>query len=75
MAGLTYGQSGLVYGGIITDDTIRPWISLESSLTISQRLEPEQGRASISQMSLTIIDKNGEVSKILSPLGKRFINS
>lgn len=69
MAGLTYGLAGLVYGGNVIDNDTKPYISMESTLTISQRLEPEQGRASISQMSLVLIDKDGEVSNVVSPGG------
>jgi len=67
--GLVYGLAGLTYGGLYIDDTSLPYISTESSLSIQQRLEPEQGRASISQMSIVLIDKDGYVSNIVSPGG------
>lgn len=67
--GIFYGQAGLVYGGLRLDDTTAAWIMSESSLSLQQRLEPEQGRASISQLTFQIIDKDGRVSKIVSPGG------
>jgi hypothetical protein len=67
--GITYGLPGLVYGGLYIDQSSYPYISSESSLSIQQRLEPEQGRASISQLSIVLIDKDGYVSKLVSPGG------
>lgn len=68
-AGVYYGQPGIVYGGLRPLENVKPWLSFESSLTISQRLEPEQARASIGQMSMVLIDKDGQVSKLVSPGG------
>lgn len=67
--GLTYGIAGLTYGGLYIDQNSLPYISSDSSLSIQQRLEPEQGRASISQMSIVLVDKDGYVSNIVSPGG------
>ena len=48
--------------------TFRPYLDLEgSSLTIGQRLEPEQGKASVSTLNLSFIDFNGYMTQLLSP--------
>lgn len=64
-----YGQTGLVYGGLRLISNSKPYLQFDQGLTLSQRLEPEQGRASISQFSISLIDYNGEVSRIVSPGG------
>jgi hypothetical protein len=62
-----------VYGGLrrytAADGGItRPYLILDSSsLAITQKVEQEQGRCSISQMSLTFIDKDSYMSKLISP--------
>jgi hypothetical protein len=65
-----YGDPGLIYGGLRLLDSVSSVLSSETSLTISQRLEPEQGRASIQQMSFKLIDKNGSVSTALLTNGE-----
>lgn len=67
--GIYYGQEGLVYGALRGRDDIKPYLMFESGLTLSQRLEPEQGRASISQLTFSLIDKDGFVSRVISPGG------
>jgi len=69
MPGVSYGDEGLVYGGLVAVPNSKPYISDKSTLTISQKLEPEQGRASISSMSIILIDKNGEITDLVSPGG------
>jgi hypothetical protein len=64
---LVYGLPGLVYGGLKRRKDVKDYLSLETSLTVSQKLEPEQGRASISSFSFTLIDKNGYATKLMSP--------
>lgn len=71
---LFYGDAGLVYGGVrrLTDatgaDTFRDYLSLDqSSLTLDQRIEPEQGRGSVSTLTLGFIDKDGFMSRLISP--------
>lgn len=73
---LEYGDP-YVYGGPITYGQVlvnvgirggerqqRNLLSLEGgSLTISQRLEPEQGRGSISTISMSFIDKDGYMTR------------
>jgi len=66
---LHYGDSGLIYGGLKLKSNSYAYISSNSSLSIAQRLEPEQGKASISNMSVVLIDKDGLVSRVVSPGG------
>jgi hypothetical protein len=65
-----YGESGLFYGNLLERDDVEPLLSVESSLTISQRLEPEQGRASIQQLTLVFVDKNQAFSSALFAAGE-----
>lgn len=71
--GIIYGLPGLVYGGLKKVGGpngvggIKPYIQLDSGLTIQQRIEPEQGKGNIGTLTITMIDKNGEVSKIITP--------
>lgn len=67
--GITYGSPGLVYGGLLEEDKVRPYLSLDSSLILQQRIEPEQGRASTATLTLVLIDKNQEVSQVISSGG------
>jgi hypothetical protein len=62
-----YGDTGLVYGGLRLKDNFRDYISLESSLSISQKIEPEQGKSSISTLSVVIIDRDEWASALISP--------
>lgn len=77
---ITYGEPGIVYGGLIARTDFKPLINLNSSMTIGQKVEPEQGKGSISLMSLAFTDKDGFMSKLISPgvivnepLGNKFI--
>lgn len=66
--GIKYGDPGLVYGGLKPLDNVKSYLSLEgSTLSISQKLEPEQGRASVSTMTLSFIDKDQYMTQLLSP--------
>jgi len=67
--GIVYNLPGIIYGGLRRLDDVKPYLVFEQALTFSQRLEPEQGRASISTLSIALIDKNGEVSELVSPGG------
>lgn len=59
-----YGDPGLVYGGLRLLDDVKPWLMSESSLMLSQKLEPEQGRGSVSTLGLTFIDKDGYFTQL-----------
>jgi hypothetical protein len=67
--GLEYGGPELYYGGLqnLSTDEMKILISLEGTTTqIRQSLEPDKARGSgVSQMTIAIIDKNKEATKIL----------
>jgi hypothetical protein len=65
--GVNYGTPGLVWGGLMLDPSVRVGLSIESDLTISQRLEPEQGRGSVSTMRLGFVDLGSYFSKLITP--------
>lgn len=72
--GIKYGDPGLVYGGLrtLTDSAGNPafksLLSKEgASIAINQKLEPEQGRAAISTISLSFVDKDKFMSQVISP--------
>lgn len=65
--GIVYGLPGLVYGGLRNLTSVKPYLILDSSLSISQRIEPEQGKASVGILNLSLIDYHGEVSLIVAP--------
>jgi len=68
--GLEYGQSGLVYGALvpIDPDKQKTLLSIDGTTTqIRQSLEPDKARGSgISQMTINLIDKNKEATKLLA---------
>lgn len=64
-----YGIAGLVYGGLRRRKDVVAYLTMEGSLTIQQRLEPEQGRASISTFNLVILDKNNFGLNLITPGG------
>lgn len=77
---ITYGEPGIVYGGLIPRTDFKPLINLNSSMTIGQKVEPEQGKGSITLMSLAFTDKDSLLSKLISPgviinepLGNKFV--
>jgi hypothetical protein len=77
-SGYTFGEAGVYYGLSIPIPTYttsasaqqlsNPILSLDkSSLTISQQIEPEQGRSSVSMLNLAFIDKNQFMTQLVSP--------
>lgn len=72
-----YGQPGLVYGGLrnflVTNpdgstSTFKDYLDLDaSSLTLDQKLEPEQGKASVSTLTMAFIDKDEYMTNLVSP--------
>lgn len=65
---IDYGDVGLLYGGLRVYEGARDIMSLDgSSLSINQRLEPEQGKGSVSLMTLAFIDKDQFMTQLLSP--------
>jgi hypothetical protein len=67
-AGIFYGTPGIVYGGLRRVLGVRDILSFDgSSLNISQTIEPEQGRGSISQMTLAFVDKDQYMTQLIAP--------
>jgi hypothetical protein len=69
-AGLTYGMVGLVYGSLrklAETEAQSSQMVLENGLTIQQRLEPEQGKGSISTLSLVFADVDGLLTQLCAP--------
>lgn len=55
-----------VYGGLRKTDGVLDYLQLDnSSLTLSQKIETEQGRSSISTLSLSFIDKDQYMTKLI----------
>jgi len=69
--GIKYGDPGLVYGGLIPIPGLKPILSPNSNLIISQKIEPEQGRGSAGTFSLEFVDVNGFMTEFVTP-GKSF---
>jgi len=66
--GAVYGGAGLVYGGVIPYAGFKDLISLDkSSITLQQRLEPEQGKASVSSLSISFVDIDQFMTQLVSP--------
>ena len=68
-ANVTYGEDGIVYGGLVPYGSFKSFIDLDgSALTLQQRLEPEQGKASVSTLSIAFIDgDDAYMTKVVSP--------
>lgn len=66
-ADIFYGTPGVVYGGLrlLTND--KPYLMVKNGLTISQKVEPEQGRGSVATLSFSFIDKDQYMSRLISP--------
>lgn len=71
---VTYGEAGIYYGGLLLQGSVagdrgqQMLLDLNnSSITISQKLEPEQGRASISTLQMSFIDKDSYMTQAISP--------
>lgn len=62
-----YGDAGLVYGGLKEIGNVKPILSVNSNLIISQKIEPEQGRASAATMTLEFVDLDGFMTSFVSP--------
>ncbi len=73
LAGVDYGDPGIIYGGTVPLETykggdVRSLLTFEgSSLTLSQKLEPEQGRGSVSTLTLSFIDYQSYMTELCSP--------
>lgn len=77
---LTYGLPGIVYGGLIAKENVKPILMINSGLQIQQQIEPEQGRGSVATMNLSFIDKDEYMTQFISngviveePLGNTLV--
>jgi hypothetical protein len=70
-AGLVYGATGVTYGDGSSVNALQVFDLENSSVTISQTVEPEQGRGSVSTISLGFVDLtvNGQptMSNLIAP--------
>lgn len=78
--GIKYGDPGLVYGGLRKRTDFKSLLNLDGSMTISQKIEPEQGRGAITLLTLSFTDKDGYFSRLITPgivvdepLGNKFV--
>ncbi len=65
-----YGDAGIVYGGLIPIDDQKSFITFDSktSTGIKQQLRPDQGNiSSVSNVTVSLIDKDELISQIISP--------
>jgi hypothetical protein len=64
-----YGDPDLVFGGLAELDTAKNRIILDKSTTkITQQLEIDKARgSSISSLKITLADKNGDISRLITP--------
>ena len=64
-----YGDVGLYYGGVIPEPRSRDYISLGgTSKSITQQMNQDKGgTSSVSSVSIELIDRNGEMTRIFSP--------
>jgi len=73
--GITYGGLPVVYGGIIPyggllnpEDSQKNYLNLDKSgMTWSQKVEPWDGKASVSTLNFVLTDINQEVLQLISP--------
>jgi len=76
--GITYGLPGLVYGGLIPfggfsgggvdPNKQRSYLNVDKSgMTLSQKVEPWEGKSSVSTLNFVLTDKNEEMLQLISP--------
>lgn len=63
---VNYGD-GYVYGGYRLLKNVKPYLSVDSNLKLSQKIEPEQGKGSASTMTLVFVDVDGFMTEFISP--------
>ena len=64
---LVYGMPGLIYGGLKRVSNTLDYLTLDGSLSITQRLEVEQGRSSVSTFTVVLIDKDNYITSLCAP--------
>lgn len=66
--GLDYGDAGVFYGGQVRRTDVKDILQVDKSgLIITQKIEPEQGKGSISTMQLSFVDKDEFMTQVISP--------
>ncbi len=68
-SGLTWDQTGVTWDGLVENDNSRAYINLSGTTNnFSQQLSVDRagGATSISAMNISLVDKNGEVSRLFS---------
>src|SRR5271169_1301284 len=66
--GVVYGEPGLVYGGLLPYSDYKAILDTQKgSYTLQQKIEPEQGRSSVSMLTLTFIDYQQFMTQLISP--------
>lgn len=64
---ISFGDVGLLYGVPSSIVASKPYIMSDSALTIGQRVEPEQGRGNTGDITVVLIDKDQEITNLVSP--------
>lgn len=72
ISAILYGNNyiyggGNTYGQLTTTPEFKPYLSDQSNFTISQRIEPEQGRGNTGDMTIVLVDKDETGSRLISP--------
>lgn len=63
-----YGDPGLVYGGLRRIEGVRDYLTLEgSNFSITQTIEPERGKGTVSQLSLNFVDIDQYMTRLCAP--------
>lgn len=66
---IVFGQPGLVYGGLIDDSTVYPYVDVSKSTNqITQQLLTDKGGfSSTTNFEIALVDKNQLISELISP--------
>lgn len=66
---IVYGQPGLTYGGLITDEKVLPYIDINRSTNMitQQLLTDKGGFSSTSNFDVALVDKDQLISELVSP--------
>lgn len=66
---IVFGQGGLFFGGLISDETILPYIDLSKTTNqITQQLQADKGGSqSVTSFDVGIIDKDQVITELITP--------
>ncbi len=67
---IVFGQPGLVYGGLVNDSKVLPYIDISKSTNqISQQLLTDKGGfSSTTNFEIALVDKDEAISEMISPM-------